>query len=107
MPSALQWQLPADVGPFDRQKTLLGRQAAASGEAAEFAASGDNAMTRHHNGEGITGQRLPDLAGGAWIAQPRGDLAIGDGFAGGNGAGNFVDLALERRYALQVQADVG
>ena len=67
---------------LDLEQAQLRRDAAAGREAAELAAGGEHAMAGHDDRERVLPERLADVAGEAGLAEPRGDLAVGQRRAG-------------------------
>ncbi len=62
-------------------------------------------MAGHHDRPGVLAHRLADGLGGLGFAGAGGDLGIGQGLAGRNGAGDGVDALLEAADEVQVQRD--
>src|SRR6266516_6368024 len=60
--------------PFQLEQGDLLVQAA--GVAAEAAARLDHPVTRHHDGDGVGGQRAPGGPHGTWATRPGGDVAV-------------------------------
>ena len=93
-------------GALDLEDAPLGGDAARRREAAHLAVGAQHAMAGHDDGDGIAPQRLADLARFVRHAQTLGDLAVGHGPAGRNGARDLVDLAMELGRVVEIDRDV-
>ena len=60
-------------------------------------------MAGHDDGYAIAPERLPDLAGGAGLTDPCGDLAIGERLPRRDGARHRIDLPVEGRHVLEIE----
>src|SRR5580698_6025061 len=63
-------------------------------------------MTGNHDRTGIAAERLADVARQLDTAEPLGDIAVGQGLARRNGAGDVVDAAVELRHAVEIERDI-
>src|SRR5262245_26855396 len=63
-------------------------------------------MARHDNREGVAAKRLTDRTRSAPHTQPRRDVSVRDGRSRRNGARDFVDAAVKRRYVIHVERDL-
>src|SRR5258707_15776340 len=63
-------------------------------------------MAGQDDGDGVAAERLADLARFVRRAELLGDLAVGHGLAGRDGARHLVDLAMEVRRRLEVERNV-
>src|SRR5437660_19031 len=70
--------------PFNREQVEFCGGAARRGEAAGFSTGRQYPMARDDDWNGIATERLSDRARGRRIAEPRGDLAVGQRLARGN-----------------------
>src|SRR5262249_39115705 len=79
-PSALELSAGGVVAiqlrAFDRQHSLFCRDTALSGKAADLAAGGEHAMTRHDDRERVAPERLPDRAGCTGGPDTLGDVTV-------------------------------
>jgi hypothetical protein len=88
---------------FDGEHAELCRDAAARREATRHAACREHAMARHDDREGVPSESLPHRAGQALVAKARRHLAVRQGRARGNAAGDLVDTSVKRRHAFHVE----
>ena len=88
---------------FDGEHAELRRDAAARREAPRRAARREHAVARHDDREGVSPEGLPHRAGQALVAEARRHLAVRQGRARGNAAGDLVDAAVKRRHAFHVE----
>src|SRR5262249_47437985 len=95
------------VGALDREETQLRRAAATGGDPAELPARGDDAMTRHDDGERIPSERTSDVTRRIAGAETGRDLAVRERGAGGNRARHLVHASVEVRHARHVERDAG
>ena len=79
---SIEQRRAARLRPLDRQQAQLGAHAAGRGKSAGLAAGRQHAVARHDDRERILPKRLRDVARQTAIAQPLGDLAIGQRRAG-------------------------
>src|SRR3954453_12283253 len=75
---------------FDLQDAPLGGDAAVGREAAHLAVGPQHAMAGHDDRNRVLAHRLADLARFVRFAKAPGDLAVGHGLAGRDGAGDRV-----------------
>src|SRR5579859_5294140 len=94
-------------GAFDREKTHLGRHAAAGREAPRLAAGGENAVAGNDDGEWVSSERLPDRPCGSRDAHARSNLAVGERRPGPDASRLFVDAAVEGWNAVHVERHLG
>src|SRR5262249_33530742 len=92
---------------LDREETELRRDAAPGGEPAELPARGDDAMTRHDDGERIPSERTSDVTGRIARAETGRDLAVRERGRRGNRTRHLVHTAVEVRHARHVERDAG
>src|SRR5690606_39325492 len=92
--------------PLAQEQPHLGDDTAVGGKAAEAPGRRENAVTGNDEREGVLGHRLPHRARRARGADARGELAVGGGAAGGDGANRLVDPAVEGGHAVEVEWDL-
>src|SRR3954470_8215 len=97
----------ADGGrALDLQDPALGGDAAVGGEAAHLAVGAQHAMAGHDDGDRVAAHRLADLARFVRHAKALGDLAIGHGLAGRNGARDLIGAAVEFGCSTEVEWNI-
>jgi hypothetical protein len=92
--------------PLDRQQAELGADAARRRKPAGFATRRHDAMTRYDDRERILPERLGNVARQMAIAQPLGDLAVGPGATGRDGARDVLNAAIELWHGFVIEGRV-
>src|SRR5690242_8559572 len=79
---------------LDAEQAELGRNPAIGGETSGPTAGRKHAMTRNDDGKRVSPERLSDVARQVALAEPRGELSVGERATRCDAARRFVDPAI-------------